>query len=108
MLSNSIRISSLRTASCAYKAITSRSFGIGDTFGKKEKVEEDRFMREQEKKFFEQKKAEMDEKMHATELAAFEASVAPAMAEAENALSKTGDKISVAGLEAIAKWKLGL
>jgi hypothetical protein len=65
-------------------------------------------MREQEKKFFEQKKAEMDEKMHATELAAFEASVAPAMAEAENALSKTGDKISVAGLEAIAKWKLGL
>jgi len=35
MLSNSIRISSLRTASCAYKAITSRSFGIGDTFGKK-------------------------------------------------------------------------
>jgi hypothetical protein len=65
-------------------------------------------VREQEKKFFEQKKVASAEKMKAEELAAFEKSVAPAMAAIESLLKKSGDKVSNAGLEAIAKWKLGM
>jgi hypothetical protein len=71
-----------------------------------EKVEEDRYMREQEKKFFERKKAERAEKMHEQEEAIFQETIAPAMAEAEQVLKKTGDKVSDAGLEALARWKL--
>lgn len=65
-------------------------------------------MREQEKKFFERKKAEMAEKMHEQEASIFQEVIAPAMAEAENVLSKTGDSVSDAGLEAIARWKLDM
>jgi len=73
-----------------------------------EKVEEDRYMREQEKKFFEAKKAAMAEKMHAEEEAVFQESIAPAMAEAEKILNNVGDKVSHSGLEAIARWKLDM
>lgn len=73
-----------------------------------EKVEEDRFMREQEKKFFEKKKKELEAKMHEQELAIFQETIAPSMAQAEVLLKKTGDKVSDAGLEALARWKLDM
>ena len=73
-----------------------------------EKVEEDRYMREQEKKFFERKKKEMAEKMKEEEAAVFEETIAPAMAEAHVRLEKTGDSVSDAGLESIARWKLDM
>jgi hypothetical protein len=69
-------------------------------------VEEDRMMREQEKKFFESKKREMAEKMHEDDAVIFQEAIAPAMAEIEVVLKSTNDKVSNAGLEAIARWKL--
>lgn len=71
-------------------------------------MEENRFIREQEKKFFEKKKAELEAKMHEQELAIFEETVAPAMAEASALLKRSKDTVSDAGLEALAKWKLGM
>lgn len=38
----------------------------------------------------------------------FEEVVAPAMVECQELLKKTGDNISNDGLEALAKWKLGM
>ena len=38
----------------------------------------------------------------------FTQKVAPVMAEAEVLLGKSGDSISQNGLEALARWKLGL
>jgi hypothetical protein len=73
-----------------------------------EKVEEDRFMRELEKSFFEKKKKEMADKMNAEKTKEYQEKIAPAMAEIEVALKKSNDKISHAGLETIARWKLGL
>jgi hypothetical protein len=69
-------------------------------------VEEDRMMREQEKKFFENKKKEMAEKMHHEDAVIFQEAIAPAMAEIQEILKYTDDKVSNAGLEAIARWKL--
>lgn len=72
------------------------------------KVEEDRFIRENEKKFFENKKKELEAKLHEEELAVFQETIAPAMADAEHLLEKTGDKVSENGLEALARWKLDM
>lgn len=63
-------------------------------------------MREQEKKFFENKKKEMAEKMHHEDAVIFQEAIAPAMAEIQEILKSTDDKVSNAGLEAIARWKL--
>lgn len=65
-------------------------------------------MREQEKHFFEKKKAEMAEKMHEHEEKIFLEQIAPAMAQAESILKKSGDSASHEALEALAKWKVGL
>jgi NAD/NADP transhydrogenase alpha subunit len=73
-----------------------------------EKVEEDRYMREQEKKFIENKKKEMTEKMREEDVIIFQAAIAPAMAAIQVMLKSTNDKVSNAGLEAIARWKLDL
>ena len=73
-----------------------------------EKVEEDRYMREMEKSFFEKKNREMADKMTAEKTKEYQEKIAPAMAEIEVALKKSNDKISHAGLETIARWKLGL
>jgi hypothetical protein len=76
---------------------------------KQEKVEEDRYIREQEKMFFAKKKAEMADKLHGEEEKLYKETIAPAMAEAELVLKKAGaTNISHEGLEAIAKWKLGM
>lgn len=62
-------------------------------------------MKEREKIFYETKQRATEAKMKEEELKHFEEVIAPAMAEAEIALKKTGDKVSDAGLEAIARWK---
>jgi hypothetical protein len=47
--------------------------------------------------------------MKEEESAIFQQTIAPAMANAKLLLEKTGNlKVNDAGLEAIAKWKLGL
>lgn len=80
-----------------------------DPFAKQEKVEEDRYMREQEKKFYAKKKAEMADKLHGEEEKLFQEKIAPTMAEAEQVLKLSGDTaVSHDGLEAIARWKLGM
>lgn len=65
-------------------------------------------MRELEVKYIEKKKAENAAKMAADEEKEFTEKVAPMMAEAEVLLGKSGDSVSHAGLEALARWKLGL
>jgi uncharacterized protein YutE (UPF0331/DUF86 family) len=72
------------------------------------KVEEDRFMREQEKKFYEKKKAELSTKQQDSDMKHFQEVIAPCMADIHEILAKTGDDISHEGYEALAKWKLGI
>ena len=62
-------------------------------------------MRQLEEKFLEAKRAELAEKASAQEMAIFEETIAPAMAEVQSMLSDD-DKVSNSSLEAIAKWKL--
>jgi hypothetical protein len=72
-----------------------------------EKHEEDRYIREQEKAYFEKKKAELEKKLHEEDLAHFKEAIAPKMAEVSSLLKKTGDKVSDEALEALARWKVG-
>jgi len=72
-----------------------------------EKHEEDRYIREQEKAYFEKKKAELEKKLHEEDLAYFKEAIAPKMAEVSSLLKKTGDKVSDEALEALARWKVG-
>lgn len=74
----------------------------------KEKVEEDRYMREQEKAFFEKKKAEHNAEMALKDQEIYQKQIAPAMVEVQELLKKTKDTVSSHGLEAIARWKLNL
>jgi hypothetical protein len=53
-------------------------------------------------------KAQKERKMQEAEEKMFREQIAPAMAEAESALKKTRDSVSDAGLEALARWKVGL
>lgn len=71
-------------------------------------MEEDRYMRELEKKYIETKKAEKAVAMAETEETEFKDKIAPLMAEIEVLLGKSGDSISYEGLEALARWKSGL
>lgn len=85
-----------------------RSMATGD-FAKKEKVEEDRYIRAREAEFLEAqaKKAAADVK--ATELEAKSAELLAAktasMNEVANLLAETGDVVSEAGLANLADWK---
>ena len=65
-------------------------------------------MRAQEEKYFQRKKAEAKEAMKEEEAAVFQDAIAPAMAEVDSMLKESGDSVSDAGLEAIARWKLGI
>lgn len=68
-------------------------------------------MREQEKQFFEQKKQEKASNHNITDkdMEEFQTKIAPVMAEASAVLkAATNEKISDKGLEALARWKLGL
>mmetsp|Transcript_9092 Transcript_9092/g.19619 ORF Transcript_9092/g.19619 Transcript_9092/m.19619 type:complete len:111 (-) Transcript_9092:220-552(-) len=110
MLTAAIRSGRVQVARLATPMIfsTQRFSTLGDTLGKKEKVEEDRFVRELEKKYIAKKKAEMEEQMQADDEKKFMEQIAPAMAEAEVLLSKTGESVSHDALEGLAKWKVGL
>lgn len=48
------------------------------------------------------------DKQHEHELAVFQETIAPAMAEVQALLKKTNDKVSDAGLESLARWKLDM
>ena len=65
-------------------------------------------MRELEAKYIATKKAEKAAQMASHEETEFKEKIAPAMAEAQVLLDKTGDTISEKSLEALARWKLGL
>ena len=65
-------------------------------------------MRELEKKYIETKRAEQAAKMAVEEEKEFAQTIAPVMAEAQVLLGKTDDSITQSGLEALARWKLGL
>lgn len=73
-----------------------------------EKVEEDRYIREQEKEFFEKKKAEHSAEMALKDQEIFQKQIAPVMVQVQELLKKTNDSVSSHGLEAIARWKLNL
>ena len=73
-----------------------------------EKVEEDRYIREQENAFFEKKIAENSAKMALKDQEEFQKQIAPVMVEVQELLKKTKDTVSSHGLEAIARWKLNL
>lgn len=66
-------------------------------------MEEEKYIRELEAKFIAKKRAEMTE---APDMNHFENEVAPTMAIAQHVLDGTNDKVSHAGLEALARWKL--
>ena len=73
-----------------------------------EKVEEDLYMRELEAKYVANKKIEMAAKAQELDEQKFAEQIAPAMAEAEVLLSKSGESVSHEALESLAKWKVGL
>jgi NADH:ubiquinone oxidoreductase subunit E len=72
-----------------------------------EKVEEDLYIRQQEMKFYERKREQAQHEMAEKELQYFRDTIAPAMAQAQELLKASGDTVSDAGLEAVARWKLG-
>jgi hypothetical protein len=62
---------------------------------------EDRFIRELEKKFFDGRRAELEREARERE----RQRIAPVLAGARELLSRSGDALSPAGLEAVARWK---
>ncbi|KAL3795049.1 hypothetical protein HJC23_006370 [Cyclotella cryptica] len=97
---SAIRIASTHAARVnAPKAIgATRSLAIGDAFGKKEKVEEDRYIRAREKQIAESRHRAAEAEAHAAELAAADkakiAAKNAAMHEIADLLAKTGDVVS--------------
>jgi|FLMP01.2.fsa_nt_emb hypothetical protein len=65
-------------------------------------------MRALEKEYIEKKTADNKAAMHEAEAKEFAETIAPVMAEAEVLLKGSGENISHGGLEALARWKLGL
>eukprot|EP00565_Helicotheca_tamesis_P007921 CAMPEP_0185723588 /NCGR_PEP_ID=MMETSP1171-20130828/384_1 /TAXON_ID=374046 /ORGANISM="Helicotheca tamensis, Strain CCMP826" /LENGTH=117 /DNA_ID=CAMNT_0028391319 /DNA_START=41 /DNA_END=394 /DNA_ORIENTATION=+ len=114
---SAVRIAGLRTTTVtaprAALALGARRtmMAIDETLGKKEKVEEDRYIRQKEKEILEKKKLEAAAKQAAAELTAAEearsAAIAAAKSEVHDVLAETYEKLSDEALENIAKWKLG-
>ena len=77
----------------------------------KEKVEEDRFIRELDHQNYLARKMEEDEKVAMAEMSAAEevakARMDAAVGEVFGILSQTGEKLSDAAVENFAAWKLG-
>ena len=71
-------------------------------------MEEDRYIRELETKYIENKKAEMAAKMESDEGKEFTEKIAPVMAEIQVLLGKSDETVSEGALEALARWNLGL
>ena len=72
-----------------------------------EHVEEDRFIRDLDAKYFATQRAKLDDERAQQDLQHFHNHVAPAMYQVQLLLSETGDSVSDAALEALARWKLG-
>ena len=71
-------------------------------------MEEDRFMRDLEAKYIHTKQAERAAQEMADNKQVYTQQITPVMIEAELLLQKSGNIVSSDGLEALAKWKLGL
>jgi len=65
-------------------------------------------MREQEKAYFEKKKKEFAAAQNEASMHVHNEIVSPAMEEIQAILVNSGDTVSHEGMEAIAKWKLGI
>ncbi|KAL7449491.1 hypothetical protein ACHAWC_001547 [Mediolabrus comicus] len=82
---------------------------IGDAFGKKEKVEEDRYIRAREAQLAAAKAASAAADAKAAELAKKSAELIAAktatMHEVADLLAQSGDVVSEAGLANLADWK---
>mmetsp|Transcript_13823 Transcript_13823/g.21180 ORF Transcript_13823/g.21180 Transcript_13823/m.21180 type:complete len:133 (-) Transcript_13823:1686-2084(-) len=114
----SLRASRSRTQVLASTAGGVRQFGIESDLYKKEKVEEDRFIKEQETQILEAKKkamsdainrkmSEEQETQHDRMVLQRTALLNSAISELSEVLIQTGDKISPEGAENILIWKLG-
>jgi len=83
---------------------------IGDTFGAKEKVEEDRYIRAREQEIAEAKAKAAAAEANYKELEGMDkekmAAKSAAMNEIADLLAQTGDVISEAGLANLARWKI--
>eukprot|EP00578_Thalassiosira_sp_NH16_P015280 CAMPEP_0181119498 /NCGR_PEP_ID=MMETSP1071-20121207/23636_1 /TAXON_ID=35127 /ORGANISM="Thalassiosira sp., Strain NH16" /LENGTH=116 /DNA_ID=CAMNT_0023204053 /DNA_START=97 /DNA_END=447 /DNA_ORIENTATION=+ len=108
LVSNSIARSSVVPMAVTALGAT-RSLSISDTYGKKEKVEEDRYIRARESELRDAKaKAAMaDTKAKELEAESAEqvAAKTAAMNEVADMLAATGDVVSEAGLANLADWK---
>jgi len=93
----------------AAAASSTRCMSIADQFGKKEKVEEDRYIRAREAQIAAAKAASEVADAKAAELAAKSQQLIDAktasMNEVADLLAQTGDVISEAGLANLADWK---
>mmetsp|Transcript_132335 Transcript_132335/g.382573 ORF Transcript_132335/g.382573 Transcript_132335/m.382573 type:complete len:110 (+) Transcript_132335:129-458(+) len=105
VLRNAPRISGSRVTS----RISKRSMmAIGEQLNRKEKVEEDRYMRAQEEAWKEKlRKLRHEEEVEKVEQLHNEV-ISPVKADIADMLKESGDKISDEGLEILAKWKLSL
>mmetsp|Transcript_23772 Transcript_23772/g.47388 ORF Transcript_23772/g.47388 Transcript_23772/m.47388 type:complete len:119 (-) Transcript_23772:286-642(-) len=87
-----------------------RSMVIGDTFGAKEKVEEDRYIRAREQEIAVAKAKAAAAEANYKELEGMDkekmAAKSAAMNEIADLLAQTGDVISEAGLANLARWKI--
>lgn len=72
-----------------------------------EHVEEDRFIRDLDAKYFAKQRAKLEEARAHDDLQHFQNIVAPTMYQVQLLLSETGDSVSDAALEALARWKIG-
>lgn len=73
-----------------------------------EKVEEDLFIRDREKPFFETQRRKMETQARQQEQQVFDETVRPVMQEVQEMLKDTDDSIGEEGLQALAEWKLNL
>mmetsp|Transcript_21826 Transcript_21826/g.32490 ORF Transcript_21826/g.32490 Transcript_21826/m.32490 type:complete len:123 (-) Transcript_21826:139-507(-) len=84
---------------------------LGETMNKKEKVEEDRYMRRMEEMQLEKIRAQLMEAKAAQDKAMQDeihnTYIAPVMADVEKVLDGSGDTVSEEGLKKLAKWHLG-
>ena len=77
-------------------------------YGWQEKVEEDRYMKQQEEAWKAKLRALKEQEAHEREVQHQTDVIEPVKADIVALLSKTGDTVSDAGLEALAKFRLDL
>mmetsp|Transcript_22268 Transcript_22268/g.27296 ORF Transcript_22268/g.27296 Transcript_22268/m.27296 type:complete len:121 (+) Transcript_22268:79-441(+) len=110
----SSRALSMAPKFCAAAAASNGSFrmmSLEADLNKKEKVEEDRYIRQKEHELYLARKAKADAEAASRELSEVEVVAKKihddTVSEVFGVLSKTGDKVSDACVENIANWKIG-